>query len=157
MSSLPINHRLVTIADLTVLLELVQVFHENESLPFNETIDRDVLRHFLTDASLGQAWFIQQEDEVIGYIILTLGFSLEYRGRDAFVDEFYLQPQYRGQGIGTQMLAFAEEACRVLGVQALHLEVDFENLKAQRLYGRVGYQRKDRFLMTKDLVAQAAT
>ncbi len=146
-----IQYRRAIIADLTVLLELVQEFHENENLPFDQTIERDVLTHFLTDESLGQAWLIQQED-VIGYVVLTLGYSLEYRGRDAFVDELYLRPQHRGQGIGTQTLAFAEDACRVLGVQALHLEVDFDNPKAQRLYHKVGYQRHDRFLMTKNLV-----
>ena len=148
-----INYRRAVIADLTTLLELVQEFHENENLPFDENVDRDALRHFLTDESLGQAWLIQQEDEVIGCITLTLGYSLEYRGRDAFIDELYLRPKHRGQGIGTQTLAFAEDACRVLGVRALHLEVDFNNPDAQRLYHRVGYQRHDRFLMTKHLVA----
>ncbi|MBW4609490.1 MAG: GNAT family N-acetyltransferase [Hassallia sp. WJT32-NPBG1] len=148
-----INYRVAAIADLTTLLEFVREFHHNENLPFDENIDRDVLTQFLTDESLGKGWLIQQEDDAIGYIILTLGYSLEYRGRDAFIDEFYLRPNYRGQGIGTQTLVFVEDACRVLGVQALHLEVDFENPDAQRLYHRSGYQRHDRFLMTKDLLA----
>jgi GNAT superfamily N-acetyltransferase len=146
-----INYRVAEIADITLLLELVKEFHKNEQLAFDEKVDRDVLANFIADPSLGQAWMIQQEDEAIGYIILTLGYSLEYRGRDAFIDEFYLRQKYRGQGIGTQTLAFAEDTCRVLGVQALHLEVDFENPDAQRLYHRVGYQRHQRFLMTKNL------
>lgn len=146
-----INYRLAAIADLWVLLDLVQKFHETEKLSFDRTIESDVLTHFLTDESLGQAWLIQYEHEVIGYILLTLGYSLEYRGRDAFIDELYLLPEYRRQGIGTQTLAFAEDACRVLGVQALHLEVDFDNPNAQSLYDKVGYQLHNRFLMTKNL------
>ncbi|WP_341736753.1 GNAT family N-acetyltransferase [Microcoleus sp. CAWBG640] len=146
-----INYRVAEISDLTLLLELVQEFHKIEKLAFDEKVDRDVLANLLADASLGQVWLIQKEDEAIGYIILTLGYSLEYRGRDAFIDEFYIRPKYRGQGIGTQTLAFAEDTCRVLGVQALHLEVDFENPDAQRLYHRVGYQPHNRFLMTKNL------
>ncbi|MDF0554780.1 GNAT family N-acetyltransferase [Kamptonema sp. UHCC 0994] len=146
-----INYRVAKIADLTILLELVKEFHEKEKLAFDEQLDRDALASFLGDASLGQLWLIQQKDEVIGYIILSLGYSLEYRGRDAFLDEFYVRPKYRGQGIGTQTLTFAEETCRLLGIKALHLEVDFENPDAQRLYHRVGYQRHHRFLMTKDL------
>ncbi len=146
-----INYRVAEISDLTLLLELVKEFHKSEQLAFDETVDRDVLANFLVDPSLGQVWLIQQEDEAIGYIILTLGYSLEYRGRDAFIDEFYLRSKYRGQGIGTQTLAFIEDACRVLEVQALHLEVDFENPDAQRLYHRVGYQPHNRFLMTKNL------
>lgn len=81
-----IHYRVVTIADLAVLLELVQEFHDLEHLPFDATIDRNVLSQFLTDESCGQAWLIQQDDEVIGYLVLTLGYSLEYRGKDAFID-----------------------------------------------------------------------
>lgn len=146
-----INYRVAEITDITILLELVKEFHETEKLAFDEKLDGNALAIFLANASWGQVWLIQQEDEAIGYMILTLGYSLEYRGRDAFIDEFYLRPKHRGQGIGTQMLAFTEETCRVLGVQALHLEVDFENPDAQRLYHRVGYQRHHRFLMTKIL------
>jgi GNAT superfamily N-acetyltransferase len=145
-----INYRVAKIADLDLLLELVREFHQHERLPFDEHLDRDVLTEFLTDESLGQAWLILQE-EVIGYIILTLGYSLEYSGRDAFIDEFYIYPQHRGRGIGTKTLAFIEDACRALGVRALHLEVDLKNPDAQRLYHRVGYQRHERFLMTKDV------
>jgi GNAT superfamily N-acetyltransferase len=144
-----IHYRIAEISDLAILIELVRGFHKNEKLPFDENIDADVLRNFLADESLGKAYLVQQEDEVLGYIILTLGYSLEYRGRDAFIDEFYIRPTHRGKGIGTQMLAFAEDACRELGVRSLHLEVDFENSDAQRLYDRVGYQRHNRFLMTK--------
>jgi GNAT superfamily N-acetyltransferase len=144
-----IHYRVAAIADLAILLELVQEFRKHENLPFDEDIDSDVIQHFLVDKSLGQAYLVWQEDEVIGYIVLTLGYSLEYRGRDAFIDEFYIRPTHRGKGIGTQTLAFAESTCQGLGVQALHLEVDFENPDAQHFYHRVGYQRHNRFLMTK--------
>ncbi|MBD2451264.1 GNAT family N-acetyltransferase [Nostoc sp. FACHB-152] len=144
-----INYRKAALCDLTLVLELVEEFHKTESLPFDQHSDRDVLIQFLSNDFFGQTWLIMQADEVIGYIVLTLGYSLEYKGRDAFIDEFYLRPKYRGQGIGTQTLMFAEEICHSLGVQALHLEVDFENPKAQRLYHRIGYQKHERFLMTK--------
>ena len=150
-----IHYRVAAIADLTTLLELVEEFHQHEKLPFDATLDREVLRHFLTDESFGRAWLIEQDDAVIGYLVLTLSFSVEYRGRDAFIDELYLRPQYRGQGIGTQLLAFAEAACRRLKVRALHLEVHIENPDAQRFYHRAGYQNYDRLLMTKQFANHA--
>jgi GNAT superfamily N-acetyltransferase len=47
-------------------------------------------------------------DETIGYIVLTLGDSLEYHGRDAFVDEIYIRESHRGKGIGAQAIKFVE-------------------------------------------------
>lgn len=150
-----IDYQMATISDLTLLLELVKEFHEGEQLPFDAQADGRALENLLLKQSLGQVWLIQSGDEAIGYIVLTLGYSIEYRGQDAFIDEFYLRPAYRKQGIGTMTLTFAEEVCRTLGVQALHLEVDFDNADAQRLYHKVGYQRHDRFLMTKWLAESA--
>ena len=42
----------------------------------------------------------------VGYLVLTLGYSLEYGGRDAFIDEVYIRSSYRGRGIGTAALTF---------------------------------------------------
>jgi ribosomal protein S18 acetylase RimI-like enzyme len=143
------DFRLATIDDIAVLLELVQEFHTDERLPFEATIDRDVLSQLLINPSLGQLWLISQSNEVVGYLVLTLGYSLESRGRDAFIDELYICPSHHRQGIGTQTLALAETVCRNSGVHTL--EVDFANADAQKLYRRIGYQRHDRFLMTKSL------
>ncbi|HBR00480.1 MAG: GNAT family N-acetyltransferase [Roseofilum sp. Belize BBD 4] len=146
-----IHYRAAELTDLEIILQLVQEFHHSEKLGFDEKLDAQALEELISDSSLGQLLLIQQEDEIVGYVIVVWGYSLEFRGRDAFIDEFYLRPQYRQQGIGTQTLLFVEKSCQELGIQALHLEVDFENPDAQRLYHRVGYQRHNRFLMTKIL------
>ncbi len=150
------TYRMAAIADCPVLLKLVKEFHELEHLPFDEQADSTALENILTDESLGRVWLIQQEDQVIGYVILTLGYSIEYRGRDAFIDELYLRPSYQGQGIGTKTLEFVEATCQSLGIQALHLEVDFTNTRAQQLYCKTGYKNHDRYLMTKWLSARPA-
>ena len=146
-----INYRPAELTDLEIILQLVKEFHHSEKLDFDEKLDAQALEQLISDSSLGQLFLIQQDDEIIGYVIVAWGYSLEFRGRDAFIDEFYLRSQYRQQGIGTQTLSFVEKTCQELGIQAVHLEVDFENPDAQRLYQRVGYQSYHRFLMTKIL------
>jgi ribosomal protein S18 acetylase RimI-like enzyme len=88
-------------------------------------------------------------------VVLTLGYSLEFGGRDAFVDELYVQPAYRGLGVGRQALAVLEKACRELGVRALHLEVGRTNLRAQALYKAAGFVDRGHFLLTKRLTPSA--
>lgn len=144
-----IIYQVAAITNLDILMEFVKEFHEFEKLPFDERIDRDVVKRIITDSSLGRVWLIQLGDEVIGYVVLTLGYSIEYRGRDAFVDELYIRSDYRRQGVGTKTLQFVEDACRSLDVKALHLEVGKINTKAQQFYKKVGYEDHERYLMTK--------
>jgi ribosomal protein S18 acetylase RimI-like enzyme len=116
---------------------------------FDEPIVRQVLRKFLMAADLGLAWIFLDGEIPVGYIVLTLGFSFEYHGRDAFIDELYIEPEYRRKGIGIRAMRFVEERARELGVNALHLEVDQGNEPAAELYRRTGYEDHARFLLTK--------
>lgn len=71
-------------------------------------------------------------------MVLTLGFSIENGGRDAFIDEVYLLPEQRG-GRGDEVMAFVEAAARSLGVRNLYLEVVAGNDRATALYGKRGF------------------
>ena len=78
-----------------------------------------------------------------------MSYSFEYRGRDAFVDELYIEPDFRRMGLGRRALEFVEGRARKLGVNALHLEVDASNNAALELYRRSGYASQGRYLMAK--------
>jgi ribosomal protein S18 acetylase RimI-like enzyme len=136
------------------LLRMMRSLAEQEpgAYYFDEPAVRSVLREFLADPSLGRAWILSEGTTTAGYIVLTLGYSFEYHGRDAFVDELYVEPQYRRRGIGRKAIEFVEEEARKMGVTALHLEVDHGNDQALELYQRAGYRDHDRYLMTKWLV-----
>ena len=144
-----INFRVAEPADLAILLTFMREYYEFDHLPFEEEVARTALTKFLNDQTLGQIWLIEVETEAVGYVALTLGYSLEYHGRDAFIDEIYIRESHRGQGMGTKALALAEAAARSLGVNALHLEVERENTKAQSVYHKFGFEDHDRYLMTK--------
>jgi GNAT superfamily N-acetyltransferase len=144
-----INFTLAEPTDLDLLLTLVQEFCKYNGHPFVETNVRHALHLLMTDPALGRVWLIHQDEAIAGYVVMTLGFSLEYHGRDAFIDEVYLRENYRGQGVGTATFAFVEGFCRSLGVKALHLEVERENLKAQTFYRKLGYESQDRYLLNK--------
>jgi GNAT superfamily N-acetyltransferase len=148
--------RLADPTDMGLLVEFMREYYEFDHLPFNEPLAHAALRNLLSNDSLGRIWLIYAEDQAIGYVVLTLGYSLEYQGRDAFIDELYLRSAYRGQGIGTQSLQFVERAARSLGVRALHLEVERKNTAAQAFYRQEGFADHNRYLMTKLLSAKMA-
>ncbi len=140
----PANH-----TDIEWLLAAMREFYAIDHYAFDEEITRRNLENFIADDELGKLWLMEGESEVVGYIVLTFSFSFEFRGRDAFVDELFIAANYRGQGIGKGALQFVEEQCRDYGVKALHLEVERENIAAQKLYRRFGFVDHDRYLMTR--------
>ncbi|MGH7454510.1 MAG: GNAT family N-acetyltransferase [bacterium] len=144
--------RIAARADIDLLVRFMCEFYEYDHLPFDEPAARQAMEKILQDHSLGRVWLIYDGEQAIGYVVLTLGYSLEYHGRDAFVDEIYISASHRGKGIGTQIIQFVEEVCRELEVQALHLEVERANIKAQAFYHKVGFEDHDRYLLTKRLV-----
>ncbi len=131
------------------LLEMMRDFCAHEHLSFDEHVILPALNKILADASLGRVYLMLADEMVAGYIVLTFGFSLEYHGRDAFVDELYIKENYRGQGIGKRCLQFIAGVCGEIGVKALHLEVDRANMRAQAVYRGAGFVEHDRYLMTK--------
>jgi ribosomal protein S18 acetylase RimI-like enzyme len=135
--------------DLETLLPLVREFWVIERLAFVEPAVRRALAGILGDPALGRVVVVELESLPIGYYVLTLGYSLEHLGRDAFIDELYLRDAYRGQGIGERALDHAAELCEQLGVGALHLEVDHVNPRARALYERSGFVAHERALMTR--------
>jgi GNAT superfamily N-acetyltransferase len=136
-------------SDAETLLPLVREFYECEHIAFDEADAREALRQILSDARLGRVWLIRYGAEAVGYIVLAFGFSLEFKGRDAFVDELFLRADFRGRGLGARALGVAAEACRAEGVRALHLEVERANATAQGVYRRFGFKDHDRYLLTK--------
>ena len=122
---------------------------EPEVIPFSESSARAAFHQFLSLPAFGRIWLFYEGPTLVGYIILTIGFSFEFRGHDAFIDELYIVPAHRRRGFGHQAMAFVEQRAREMGVNAIHLEVDRGNDSALELYRRCGYEDHDRYLMTK--------
>jgi diamine N-acetyltransferase len=143
--------RAATPADLAALLVLQRRYYSEDGYPWDEPAARSAASSLLEEPSLGRVWMVEEGGEAVGYFVLTFGYSLEYRGRDAFVDELYFGQSHRGRGLGREALRMVEEACRAEGVRALHLEVERDKPSALGLYRSAGFEDHDRYLMTKRL------
>lgn len=140
--------------DIDAIVEMMRGYYAEDGYPFVDAEARRAVTGLVRDENLGRLWAILDQNRVIGYLAVTLGFSLEYRGRDAFIDELFIVDAARGQGLGSAALGVAESYCRERGVNALHLEVERHRGTAFELYRRAGFEDHDRYLMTK-LLAQS--
>lgn len=120
-----------------------------EHLQFDKDARTQLLHQLISDENKGRLIVIESEGGLAGYFVLGFGFSLEFGGRDAFLDEFYVEPEYRNAGLGTAALEYSFAICREVGISCLHLEADHFNERAHQLYLRQGFKDHERHLMTK--------
>jgi ribosomal protein S18 acetylase RimI-like enzyme len=132
--------RIAVESDAELLLGFMQSYYAYDGHGFDREKARVALVSLLRNPEFGRAWLILDGDSPVGYVVICLGYSLEWLGRDAFVDELYLREEYRGHGWGENTMAFLETAAQELGVRALHLEVIHGNDGAMNLYRKLGFQ-----------------
>jgi GNAT superfamily N-acetyltransferase len=139
--------------DLPELLAMMKELQADDpwSVTFDHLEAEKATGELLRNPSLGRVWLIAANGQHIGYIVMAFDYSLEYRGRGAWVDEFFVRRTHRGLGIGTQALDFFAQQARELGVSVIHLEVNHGN-PAIELYRRRGFEDHHRYLMTKWII-----
>jgi GNAT superfamily N-acetyltransferase len=143
--------RIATAEDAATILRMMRDYYAFDHLPFDEHAAESALEPLLADARLGEVWLAERDGAPLGYGVLCFGWSLEFHGRDAFVDEIFLVPESRGTGLGRRLLEHLENRARERGVGTIHLEVERENHRAHGVYRAGGYVDHDRFLLSKRL------
>ena len=143
------SFRVAEPADADTLVEMMRDFNEHERIPFDESEVRAVLARLFPNDAYGLACLILLSEQVAGYVVITFGFSIEFRGRDAFIDELFVKDDFRGRGLASAALRHAESVCRDRGIRALHLEVDRQNTRAQSVYARAGFADRGNYLLNK--------
>ena len=143
------SFRMAAEQDIAGLLPLARDFCIFERMSFDPVQRTDLLMQLITEPRNGRLVVIADGREFAGYYVLGFNFSIEFGGVNAILDELYVRPEYRNQGLGTAALEHAFALCRSLGISCLHLEADYFNERAHALYLRHGFKDHERHLMTK--------
>jgi ribosomal protein S18 acetylase RimI-like enzyme len=141
------------VSDLEALLEFVKAYYDFDQIPYRAERIRTALGILLNDPTLGRVWIIRYGRKAVGHAILTFGYDLEFNGRQATITELFIVPAYRSRRLGSKMINLIERTCRQLGLGALELQVERDNVRAQSLYRKRGFRAHDRIPMSKMLRA----
>ena len=129
--------RLATVADVAVVAELLDAFNREYDTP---TPGPAVLAMRLRRLLAGESVLaLLTGDPAAGLALLTLRPTIWYDDPVALLDELYVVPELRGQGLGSALLAAAEAVTRQRGGQVLEINVDGQDTDARRFYERHGY------------------
>lgn len=133
--------RETTVADAEIVAELLDRFNRefDTPTPGPEVLAARLQRLLAGDAVLA----LISGSPAIAVAVLTLRPNVWYDGPVALLDELYVAPDRRGQGVGSLLLAAAEAAVIRRGAEAMEINVDGGDTDARRFYERHGYSNTD--------------
>ncbi|SPF80201.1 GNAT family N-acetyltransferase [Pseudoprimorskyibacter insulae] len=138
--------------DLQKILPMVAAFHAEMGYGTDEAHHEQAIAPLLEGVPHGAIWLIGPRMAPVGYVVVSFGWSVEYGGLDAILDEIYVRPKVRGRGMGSEALAGIAKGLREGGVRALHLEVAGDDAKTQEFYARAHFAKRDGYLfMSREL------
>jgi GNAT superfamily N-acetyltransferase len=148
---MPIQINPIILSEVEELMQMIEDFYAIEDYQFDKETARNAALQIINNNQFGEIYFIQHHTKIIGYFILTFGFSFEHNGRVNMLEEIYIIKIYRNKGIGKLAIEFILQRAKTLGINAVNLEVEIHNETANILYQKSGFESYNRILMTKKI------
>lgn len=135
--------RLARPSDIPVLCDLL---HDLFSIESDFTPDREkqvrALGLLIKDGAAHSAFFVADCDGlIVGMCSVQTVISTAEGGPAAILEDLVVHRDFRGQGIGTRLLAEVQHWCRQRTISRLHLLADRDNRKAMDYYANRGWVR----------------
>lgn len=128
--------------------ELAGLFHQYR-LFYREADEPERSRAFIGERlQHGDSVILVAEraGRLLGFVQLYPLFSSLATGRSYLLNDLFVTPEARGQGLGRVLMRAARQQAQALGAQELELSTARDNHRAQVLYQSEGWQRDEVFL-----------
>lgn len=103
--------------------------------PNRTQIRESILRHIT-----GEHLLLARADQLCGFVMFTVEQgSFEQDVTRGIVENLYVRPDSRGEGIGSELLSRAEQRLGDRGVDTVALNVMADNERARQFYRERGY------------------
>lgn len=130
--------------DLLPILHLLGTQLQEHDIVLTDQALQRATQGLIEDHALGRILTARLDGELVGIAVISFLWTLEHGGAAAWLDEVYVEPARRGDGIGRKLVEAAMQVARDSGCIALDLEVDAGREAAERLYERMGFRRHRR-------------
>lgn len=138
--------RALTAQDHALFSSMMSEFYNSDAVL--HPISADKIENCFNDCIKGsehlRIYIIEVDSSPAGFSNISVTYSTEAGGICIQIEDLYVRPEFRGQGIGR---SFIEQICRDsfadLRVKRVRLEVESGNSGAIRLYERLGFRRLD--------------
>jgi GNAT superfamily N-acetyltransferase len=100
-------------------------------------------RTLLGDTECHGLQLLARRGAALGFATLYWTWSTVRAARIGVMNDIYVVPEARGEGVGVALIEACRERCRERGMSRLEWRTAPTNVQAQRLYDRVGGQRSE--------------
>ena len=120
------------------VIEMMRIFYSSDAVYTNgsEQIFISDVENCINDSPYLEGYVFEDEGRLVGYGMLAKSFSTEFGKRCIWIEDIYVIPEYRSQGIGTRFLKEVEHKYPDC---LLRLEAEAENTSALRVYKKCGF------------------
>jgi ribosomal protein S18 acetylase RimI-like enzyme len=132
-------------ADLNELVRLYVAYR----LFYGEAPEQERAAIFIRDRvtqSSGRYFLAWNGENAVGFMHLMPSTNTLAMRPIWFLEDLYVDPAARGEGVATALLRYAEAFARDTGAERLTLATAHDNLAAQNIYKKLGYVREEHFL-----------
>ena len=110
------------------------------NLPADPASLRAVVKQMVGNPAHGFILVAKSEGNIVGVAFVSIVLSIEHAGNVAWLEELYVTPAMRAQGIGASLVAALLKKARADGIKAVDLEIDAGHARVASLYRRYGFQ-----------------
>jgi ribosomal protein S18 acetylase RimI-like enzyme len=89
------------------------------------------------------------DHKIVGMLMLVVCCLPE--GEKGWIEDLIVDSQYRGKGIATKLIDYAIEKTKANGVKSINLTSRPERVAANKLYVKLGFEKRDTNVYKKDL------
>ena len=143
--------RLGNESDLDALLDLLGQFALEAGTALPKQHLEAALVPMLQGIELGEIWVLENTQELIGYLVIGWGWGIESGGKEALIDEVFIKPSHRNQGLGRQLVEHALAHAKQQGAKTVFLETEKSNPESRKLYVDLGFEIEESIWMREQL------
>lgn len=140
--------RLAKISDIDeILVVLKEVVKHNPCTKWNSNYpNRDIITNDINNKDL---YILIANEEIVGSVVLNSEEDINYnkvswdkKGEALIIHRLFTSPKYAGKGYGKFMIEKCKEIARELEYDSIRLDTHQDNLPAQKLYEKLGFNNK---------------
>ena len=133
------NIRRIENRDRERYLEMARTFYSSDAVmsPIPESYFEDTFDELMRSDMFARCYILEYDGKTVGYGLTARTFSQEAGGIAVFIEELYIDAEYRSKGFGSRFFEylFHDEP----NAKRFRLEVEDTNPRAIELYKRLGF------------------